>query len=96
MQDAETSNARMTICKWLLWLAGIAFCVGAQAQAFSETTLDHGWQFRLVPGNAQAQAHPEIADWHPARVPGTATSGGCTSRWFPSTRSLGSTHPAPG
>ena len=83
MQDAETSNARMTICKWLLWLACIAFCAGAQAQAFGETTLDHGWQFRLVPGNAQAQAHPEIADWHPARVPGTVHTDLLANRLIP-------------
>jgi beta-mannosidase len=43
----------------------------AVAGPSSELTLDSGWQFRLAPGSAAAQAHPEAAAWHSARVPGT-------------------------
>jgi beta-mannosidase len=34
-------------------------------------TLSEGWQFRLMPGNAQAKAHAEATTWHAASVPGT-------------------------
>ncbi|WP_250887219.1 MULTISPECIES: glycoside hydrolase family 2 protein [unclassified Rhodanobacter] len=55
-------------------LAGLLLAlVAATAVAgpSSGLTLDSGWQFRLAPGNAAAQAHPEAADWRPAKVPGT-------------------------
>ena len=71
MQDAETPNMRRVIGKWLLLLAGIAFCTGAQAQALREIPLHDDWQFRLVQHSTQEQAHPEAADWHPAQMPGT-------------------------
>jgi len=72
MRDAATfPPARIAICRWLLWPACVVSCAGAQAQAFSETTLDAVWQFRLAPDSTQAQAHRDVVEWHPARVPGT-------------------------
>ncbi|MFT4198926.1 MAG: glycoside hydrolase family 2 TIM barrel-domain containing protein [Pseudoxanthomonas sp.] len=37
----------------------------------STRTLDSGWQLRLMPGQAQAKEHPQVAKWLPAQVPGT-------------------------
>jgi beta-mannosidase len=34
-------------------------------------TVDHGWQFRLVPGSTAAAEHPGASTWHSAQVPGT-------------------------
>lgn len=45
------------------------------AKGGRETTrlqsLDKGWSFRLLPGDAQLAAHPEAASWKSATVPGT-------------------------
>ena len=38
----------------------------------STQSLDAGWQFRLVPGDANAKEHPRAARWLPATVPGSA------------------------
>ncbi|WP_348697201.1 glycoside hydrolase family 2 protein [Duganella fentianensis] len=34
-------------------------------------SLDRGWSFRLLPGDAQLVSHPEAAGWKTATVPGT-------------------------
>jgi beta-mannosidase len=46
---------------------------GASATSitFHQQSLAQGWQFRLLPGSAQAAAHPETARWRKASVPGT-------------------------
>ena len=50
---------------WLTWvllaLAGNASAAELQAQ----------WSFRLLPGDAQLQAHPGMDAWKPATVPGS-------------------------
>jgi beta-mannosidase len=51
-----------------LYLAVAA--ASAMAGAPGGFVIDHGWTFRLVPGNAQRAAHPEAALWHAATVPG--------------------------
>jgi len=43
----------------------------AMAQAFSETRIDAGWQFRQHPSSPQADSHPQARQWQPATVPGT-------------------------
>ena len=69
----RSSRFRPLLCRiaasaLALW-AFAAFA--AIAGAPGERTLGDGWQFRLVPGSAQAQAHPQATQWHAARVPGT-------------------------
>ncbi|PTN55919.1 beta-mannosidase [Stenotrophomonas panacihumi] len=46
-------------------------CDAALAQAFSETRVDTGWQFRQRPDSPQAAAHPRTLPWQAATVPGT-------------------------
>lgn len=65
------SDAARFLSRWWLALACAALSPAALAQAFSEARIDAGWQFRLVPGNAQAKAHPETTQWRAATVPGT-------------------------
>ncbi len=43
----------------------------ASAGAVHEQAIDNGWQFRLVPGNAQAKDRPHVVQWRAATVPGT-------------------------
>ncbi|MCD2517381.1 glycoside hydrolase family 2 protein [Massilia sp. G4R7] len=43
----------------------------AMAAAPGQIPLDRGWSFRILPGSAQAGAHPEAAPWRAATVPGT-------------------------
>jgi len=66
-----TTHAR-TLLRGLLCAGLLAtFCDAALAQAFSETRIDAGWQFRQLPASPQAAAHPQTAQWQPATVPGT-------------------------
>jgi len=59
------------------WLAGalLAVALGAPlpsiAAGLATQSLDAGWQFRLAPGDRHAAAHPQVAQWLPATVPGT-------------------------
>ena len=66
-----TTHAR-TLLRGLL-CAGLLLmsCDAALAQAFSETRIDAGWQFRQLPASPQAEAHPQALQWQPATVPGT-------------------------
>lgn len=47
------------------------FSGAAPAQAFSETRIDTGWQFRQLPASPQAGAHPRTLEWRAATMPGT-------------------------
>ncbi|UYC13373.1 glycoside hydrolase family 2 protein [Xanthomonas sp. CFBP 8445] len=51
----------------------LALVLPALGQAAAPTTLSlqQGWQVRLAPGDANANAHPKAAQWLPAQVPGT-------------------------
>ena len=51
---------------WVLfaWACGVGTVTAATRQ------LATGWRFRLVPGSAVAQAHPQAAAWRDAHVPG--------------------------
>ncbi|MFT3763212.1 MAG: glycoside hydrolase family 2 TIM barrel-domain containing protein [Pseudoxanthomonas sp.] len=53
-------------------IAGLLLALASAFAAHAgERVIGDGWQFRLLPGNAQAAAHPEAAQWHAAAVPGT-------------------------
>lgn len=58
---------RNLLCTVLLAMC----CDAALAQAFSETPINTGWQFRQRPDSPQAAAHPRTLPWQPATVPGT-------------------------
>lgn len=58
------------LCRLAAFALVLWTCV-AMAATPGERQLGEGWQFRLVPGSEQAQAHPEATQWHPASVPGT-------------------------
>jgi beta-mannosidase len=49
----------------LVWACSIGTVTAATQ------TLATGWRFRLAPGSATVQAHPDAAKWRTARVPGT-------------------------
>ncbi|MEY2151196.1 glycoside hydrolase family 2 protein [Rhodanobacter sp. 115] len=51
--------------------AMLLFAASLTLPAMAATqTVDHGWQFRLVPGSTAAVEHPGASIWHPAQVPG--------------------------
>ncbi len=55
-----------------LWL-GIClllFALPAWAQTYSRS-LEEGWRFRLLPGDAMRSAYPQAASWRKASVPGS-------------------------
>ena len=61
---------RFGVIAWAC-LAALLLPVMAGAAPLSTITLDHGWQFRLAPGDGAAATHPEATKWLPATVPGT-------------------------
>ncbi len=63
-----SSTAAISLCGRMLALILFAWAcnVGAATQ-----TLATGWRFRLVPGSAAVQAHPQAAVWRTANVPGS-------------------------
>ena len=64
------SRFRLLLCRVAASALALWACV-AIAGAPGERQLGDGWQFRLVPGNAQADAHPQATQWHAVSVPGT-------------------------
>ncbi len=52
------------------WLALLTLS-SAVAGVASAAPLQAQWSFRLLPGDAQLQAHPGLDDWRPAQVPGS-------------------------
>jgi beta-mannosidase len=57
---------------WCCVLAAACAALSAVAAAHAgERVLDDGWRFRLLPGAAAADAHPQAAQWRDASVPGT-------------------------
>jgi beta-mannosidase len=49
----------------------LLMCICSGTVAAATRTLDAGWRFRLVPGSAAAQTHPDAITWRNARVPGS-------------------------
>ncbi|CAN7325576.1 beta-mannosidase [Massilia sp. LjRoot122] len=70
--------ARLMLCAVLALAAGMAM-----AATPGQLVLDKGWRFRLVPGHAQAPAHPEATEWHAASVPGTVHTDLLAHRLIP-------------
>jgi beta-mannosidase len=54
----------------LAWVLLSCFAAVANAAAPTTRTLHDHWEFRLLPGDAQAAQHPRMRDWLPAQVPG--------------------------
>lgn len=76
----------MSMHSLLRFFFGICLAFGggaAMAAAPDGIVIDQGWSFRLLPGNAQADAHPEAAPWHAAAVPGTVHSDLFTNKLIP-------------
>jgi len=73
------------------WMGAFALALfapllaGAPALAAvpGDFAIGQGWTFRLLPGNAQAAAHPEAASWHAATVPGTVHTDLLADRLIP-------------
>ncbi|HVJ38272.1 MAG TPA: glycoside hydrolase family 2 protein [Stenotrophomonas sp.] len=66
----RSSRFGQRLCRVAAFALALWACA-AVAAAPGERLLGEGWQFRLVPGGAQAQAHSQATQWHPATVPGT-------------------------
>lgn len=64
----------------LVALTLVMAAAGAQA---AEVALGQGWQFRLLPGQAEAAAHPEAVAWRRAQVPGTVHTDLLAHRLIP-------------
>ncbi|MGM9484297.1 beta-mannosidase [Roseateles sp. NT4] len=67
-------------------LPGLVLAVAntsAVAEPMGGLVIDKGWTFRLLPGNAQIEAHPEAAPWHEASVPGTVHTDLLAHRLIP-------------
>ncbi|KQY49314.1 glycoside hydrolase family 2 protein [Lysobacter sp. Root494] len=63
---------------------GLAFAAtAALATPPTEQALEGAWQFRLVPGNAQAKTHAEATTWRSATVPGTVHTDLLAHRLIP-------------
>jgi beta-mannosidase len=61
---------------WITMLPSVANAIATQS-------LDAGWQFRMVPGNPHAKAHPRAANWMPATVPGAVQTDLLARRLVP-------------
>jgi beta-mannosidase len=72
-----------TLVRGLLGLLLFAGVGSAMAAAPADVLIQQGWTFRLVPGNAQAAAHPEAAAWHAATVPGVVHTDLLADRLIP-------------
>ena len=55
----------------IVLLAAVVVCSLFPARPASAAVLDARWEFRLLPGDDQQAAHPEVAEWRDARVPGS-------------------------
>lgn len=66
--DSITRARRLTAIALLL-IAALA-AGAAQAAPLDARALHQGWEFRLVPGDPEAAAHPAATQWHAAQVPG--------------------------
>lgn len=72
IQSHPRGSFRGRLLPQLLAGACLVFLAGATAAATpTEQSLAGEWQFRLVPGNAQAKTHPDATTWRNATVPGT-------------------------
>jgi len=61
-----------------------AALVAHDADAQTQTQpVDAGWEFRLAAGDAAASAHPEVASWHAATVPGTVQTDLMAAKLLP-------------
>ncbi len=71
--------AQVVLVALLAW----ATAGSAVAQPLREQSLDGDWQFRLLPDNAQAADHADVAQWRKASVPGTVHTDLLAHRLIP-------------
>ncbi|GAB3310192.1 beta-mannosidase [Luteimonas notoginsengisoli] len=66
-------RARWRACALAVACAALSAVAAACAgePVLDERVLNEGWRFRLLPGAAAADAHPQAAQWRDASVPGT-------------------------
>ncbi|WP_083940911.1 beta-mannosidase [Pseudoduganella violaceinigra] len=67
-------------------LLGIFFAVVTETSAASapeRLVIGKDWTFRINPGNAEGAAHPEVASWRAAVVPGTVHTDLLANRLIP-------------
>lgn len=60
----------MPIMKGVLRCVAV-LCTLLPVLSAAAAPLDARWAFRLLPGDALQAAHPQVAQWRPARVPGS-------------------------
>lgn len=53
------------------WCLALACLLCGLAAPLMAASLQAQWSFRLLPGDAQVQAHPGLEAWKPAQVPGS-------------------------
>src|SRR5687768_12103145 len=69
--------------KSLAWLGLYLVSTIAAAAPATSQALSSGWEFRLLPGSAQAAHHAEAATWRAAKVPGTVHTDLLAHRLIP-------------
>ena len=67
----------------LLSLLLLPLATGSVAAQTTSQTLDSGWRFRLVEGDAHAKDHHDATRWHTATVPGTVQTDLMAAKLLP-------------
>ncbi|MFK2856406.1 glycoside hydrolase family 2 protein [Dyella humi] len=67
----------------VLSLLLLPLATGSVAAQTTSQTLDSGWRFRLVEGDAHAKDHHDATRWHTATVPGTVQTDLMASKLLP-------------
>lgn len=71
MQNGRSRFGSMQGVTRRLWRFALLLALSAIAGLAAAAPLRAQWSFRLLPGDAQAQAHPGLDAWRPAQVPGS-------------------------
>lgn len=71
MTSTTTSHRVRSLLRLVAGLSLVFAAASAFADPPGGLVIGDGWQFRLVPGNAQAATHRDAVEWHAAKVPGT-------------------------
>jgi len=71
MQYTRIRFGSMQARAFRLWQAALLLALCGLVGIATAAPLRAQWSFRLLPGDAQAQAHPGLDAWRPAQVPGS-------------------------
>lgn len=71
MQHRRIRFGSMQARAFRLWQAALLLALCGLVGIASAAPLRAQWSFRLLPGDAQLQAHPGLDAWRPAQVPGS-------------------------